>query len=343
MPLPGVPALAVWVIVGELLCVVQPGSAATTAPLFAFPSGATTATAASAAVPPTSATLFTSGTQDSAADARSSGAVTLQWRAHEGQRWRVEYAKRLRADTVIARGLDREKRATEVELRVVFTEGVLAVRKGVPSRVRRKVESARVVTRNPLTEAEEADEPSYVGVDAEFQIDDMGALTAEKVLDGTRDAAEQFADESFFFSVLPSVDVREGDSWPVRPPQLSGLLFAIDASEGEAAMRFAGIDHPPGGGRIAGILGTLKALIRFREHDQAARFEGRYTEQFDMAGGFPTERRITGELAIEFETETDGAKQTVSGSGDLETTEQRESLDDAPAIRVVPDDPAQSE
>ena len=338
-------ALALAFAFGRPPCAALPAAAtaASTAPLSATANTSVTL-AGIAEISPTSATLDTSATANSGADARTSAGVKLQWRAHEGQRWRVEFAKRLRADTVVARGLNREKLGTETELRIAYTEQVLTVRRGMPSRVRRKVERAGVVTRNPYNDAEESDEPSYVGVDAEFQIDEMGALTAEKVLDGTKDAAEQFADESFFYSVLPAHDVREGDSWNVPPSQLSGLLLAIDASEGEAGMRFAGIDHPPGGGQIAGIIGTVRALIRFREHDQAARLEGRYIEQFNLTAGFPAERRVTGELTIEFQSDSDGARQTVTGSGDMEVTELREPLDDAPTLRIEdPDAPAPGE
>jgi hypothetical protein len=298
---------------------------------------ATTATVASSAV--TSISAVTTASAVAAADARTSGGVRLQWGVREGQRWRVEYSNRLRADTVVARGPNREKQGVESQLRVAYVEQVLAVRGGMPWRVRRTVESAQVVARNPRDEHEETDQPSYVGVDAEFRIDDMGALTVEKVLDGTRDAAEQLADDSFFYSVLPEREVREGETWEMHPPRLGGLLLSISASEGEAKMSFAGIDRPPGGGEVAGIDGTLRALIRFREHDQAARLDGHYTEQFDAAGGFPLERRITGELTIDFESETESGRSTVTGSGDIETSEQREALEDAPAKVPAPESP----
>jgi len=260
----------------------------------------------------------------------SPASVPLKWDARVGQRSRMSRISRVKIELTFTTGEGQFTQTIDQLFKLKHIEEVLDVEDGRPARVRWQVELAEMMQRDTNTGETVRSELPLKGLDVVLSISPTGAVGLVDVRQGQREAAQELASESYWFSLVPGQPAAVGESWALAGAQLQTVLTALEATEGEVRMALVSVEQDPQIRLdVAKLEGTLNGKMPL-PIGIAADVDGTFAVDFVPAMGLPFLRRLSANLRVEGEV-NDGVQQfRVKGAGTLEAVEERSLLNNAP-------------
>ena len=254
-------------------------------------------------------------------------AYTLKWAAQAGQIHQMSQSIRLQLDLNLQAYGEQEQQKVDNLVKLRYTDEYLEVKNGRPTRLRRTIELAEVMTKDQSTNEVQRQPLPLNGMCLELSIQSDGSFQVTQVVKGDAQMARELAADSVWFEFEPDHAVSVGQSWELTGSQLATALSALDMTEGEFALHLEKVEQDP---RMHLDVAKIKGRVRGRmqlEAGLSAQLEGELKEDFVPELGLPFLRMLDAKLRIdETVTGNDGQRVHITGTGQVQAVEERSMM-----------------